>query len=246
MQSGASELYLDLLEKCLVNTIYEDPACDPWHKGFATSARHEGQDWPSVAHSMIGARRMHSLRTLCEDVLRRDVPGDFIETGVWRGGACIMMRGVLKAHDVRDRIVWVADSFEGLPPPSDQYIADRNDAHHTYRELAVSQDQVRKNFERYNLHDSQVRFLKGWFRDTLPSAPIERLAIARLDGDMYESTYDALTALYQRVSPGGYIIIDDYGAIAACALAVTNFRASRNIEAPLQTIDASGVYWQVP
>jgi len=72
--------------------------------------------------------------------------------------------------------------------------------------LAVSLERVQDNFRRYGLLDRQVRFLKGWFRDTLPAAPIERLAILRLDGDLYESTIQALGALHGKVSAGGVVM----------------------------------------
>ena len=91
--------------------------------------------------------------------------------------------------------------------------------------LMVGADQVRANFDRYGLLDDQVRFLEGWFADTLPMAPIEQLAILRLDGDLYESTMDALVPLYEKVSPGGFVIVDDYGAWEPCRKAVDDFRA---------------------
>ena len=84
------------------------------------------------------------------------------------------------------------------------------DQHATYDELRVSADQVRDNFGRYGLLSEQVVLLEGWFKDTLPTAPIEKLALLRLDGDMYESTIQTLDALYDKVSRGGFIIIDDY------------------------------------
>jgi O-methyltransferase len=155
---------------------------------------------------MIGSLRLDNLQDCIESVVRDNVPGDLIETGVWRGGATILMRGVLAAYGIADRIVWVADSFAGLPPPNPQaYPADAGDIHWTHRELAVSLKTVPESFARYGLLDDQVRFLVGWFRDTLPTAPIHRLAVARLDGDMYESTMDALVALYPKLSVGGYL-----------------------------------------
>jgi O-methyltransferase len=188
---------------------------------------------------------MLQLQRAAEFVLQKGIPGDFIETGVWRGGASIMMRAVLKAYGVTDRRVWLADSFQGLPPPNtDKYPADRDDALHTFANLAVSADTVRKNFARYDLLDEQVVFLEGWFKDTLPLAPIEKLAILRLDGDMYESTMDALTALYDKVSLGGFVIVDDYGLLANCRAAITDFRRSRRIEDRIYNIDNSGVFWQ--
>jgi O-methyltransferase len=94
------------------------------------------------------------------------------------------------------------------------------------------------------LLDEQVRFLEGWFRDTLPAAPIKRLAVLRLDGDLYESTIQALESLYDRLSTGGYVIIDDYGNVAGCRQAVHDFRARRGINEPIRPIDWAGVYWR--
>lgn len=207
--------------------------------------RSEGRNWSPIAHTMIGFKRLDNLQSCIEDVILKNVPGDFIETGVWRGGSTILMRAVLRAFGVTDRSVWVADSFEGLPSPNAQkYPEDRGDVHELYAPLAVSLEQVQENFRRYGLLDQQVKFLKGWFRDTLPNAPIERLAILRLDGDMYESTIDALTSLYSKVSTGGYVIVDDFGAVPACSKAVHDFRAQNSITDEIKTIDWTGVYWQ--
>lgn len=156
-----------------------------------------------------------------------------------------MMRGVLAAYGVRDRTVWVADSFAGLPAPDPaRWPADAGDSHHKATVLAVSEAEVRENFRRYGLLDDQVRFLPGWFRDTLPTAPIERLAVLRLDGDMYESTIEALNALYPRLSDGGFCIIDDYGAVEGCRRAVEDYRSSHQVEDPMIKIDLTGVYWR--
>jgi Macrocin-O-methyltransferase (TylF) len=240
-----SELYLDLLERCLLNTIYEDPPFGPWSgNSYQLERRRLGREWPSIAHTMIGQLRLNNFRRLIEYVLRRDIPGDIIETGVWRGGACIMARAVLKANDVSDRVVWVADSFEGLPPPEpDQYPADLGDKLFKYRELAVSLEEVQNNFKKYNLLDSQVKFLKGWFKNTLADAPIERLSVLRLDGDMYQSTIEAMNALYHKLHPGGFVIVDDYGPLAGCRKAIGDFRKHHNIADPIEDIDGTGVYW---
>jgi O-methyltransferase/8-demethyl-8-(2,3-dimethoxy-alpha-L-rhamnosyl)tetracenomycin-C 4'-O-methyltransferase len=237
-----NNLYLDLIEKCLLGTIYEDAPNDFWSVGkFDAATRAEGKDWPSQAHSMIGGKRLRNLRVLCEQALREQIPGDFIETGVWRGGACILMRAVLKAYEENTRRVWAADSFEGLPMP--EVPQDAGDKHHTYQQLAVSLEQVQDNFKKYGLLDNQVVFLKGWFKDTLKPAPIERLAVLRLDGDMYQSTMDSLESLYHKVSTGGFIIVDDY-ALPGCRAAITEFRGRQKRAEPLVEVDWSGVYWR--
>ena len=268
-----TELYLDIMKRCLMNLIYSGSEV----REFAPSRgykrlffnwfllpalrrsgarvvipyqydiqnRLNGTDWSPMAHTMIGRKRLDNLQNCIQHVLVNRIPGDFIETGVWRGGATIFMRAMLKAWGDTSRIVWVADSFEGLPEPDGlNYPKDRGDTHHTYSELAVSLQTVQENFRKYALLDDQVRFLKGWFKDTLPTAPIEKLAILRLDGDMYESTMDGLKNLYAKLSRGGFLIVDDYGAVPACKDAVHDFRRDNKISEEIIEIDWGGVYWQ--
>ncbi|HKQ38041.1 MAG TPA: TylF/MycF family methyltransferase [Verrucomicrobiae bacterium] len=266
----ARALYIELLKKCLTFWLWEGAdGSIQWNKptlvqravgkaakvikgDFAKGPRLstqelrlQGRDWPLLAHTMIGLKRMDNLQFCVEEVIKNNVPGDLIETGVWRGGATIFMRGILKAYGVADRRVWVADSFEGLPRPNEEkYAADQDDKHYTMTFLAVSMEEVKSNFSRYGLLDDQVCFLKGWFKDTLPTAPTNQLAVARLDGDMYESTMDALVSLYPKLSVGGYLIVDDYGAVPACRQAVEDYRSKMGIKEPIQDIDGLGAFWQ--
>jgi hypothetical protein len=245
----AADLYLDLMKKCLTDALYggDQPGPDARDPSLDHLVRFRGAphgQWPSHAHTMIGPARLDNLQACVEAVLGDDVPGDLIETGVWRGGATIFMRAILKAYAVRDRTVWVADSFRGLPQPdADRYPADAGDRLHTFTKLAVPLEVVRENFARYGLLDGQVRFLPGWFRDTLPAAPMTRLAVIRLDGDMYESTWVALHNLYPKLAPGGFVIVDDY-AHPPCRQAVGEFRQRHGIEDELHQIDWTGVYWR--
>jgi len=192
--------------------------------------RNEGKDWPYFGYTMAGHRRLENVQHCVADVLQQGIPGDLIETGVWRGGTTIFMRALLRAYNVTDRTVWVADSFEGLPAPT--AAQDQRDLSQTDF-LKVSVDQVKKNFEKFDLLDDQVQFIPGWFSDTLPTAPIQQLAILRIDCDLYSSTMDVLTTLYDRVSPGGYVIVDDYYSWPECQQAVTEFLDQRNINAEL-------------
>lgn len=205
-----------------------------------------GLDLPSNAETMIGLFRLDNLEHCITTAVKQGVPGDLAETGVWRGGASIFMRAVLKILGDTDRKVWLADSFEGLPKPdAANYPADRDLHLWALPQLAVSLSTVKANFARYGLLDEQVGFIEGWFRDTLPTAPIDKLAVLRLDGDLYESTIVALRSLYHKVSRGGFVIIDDYGAVPAARQAVDEFRATEKIVAPLCPVDWTGVYWQV-
>jgi hypothetical protein len=238
----AKYLYLDLMKKSLTNWIYGDTEkpvpMDP-------AKRIEGLDWPPTAHTMIGLKRLDNLQFCIEDVLTREVPGDIIECGVWRGGSAIFMRAVLKVNNVTNRIVYAADSFEGCPKPDlIKYPQEITAQALASPVLAVSLEEVKNNFDHYGLLDDQVTFLKGWFKDTLPHASIKQIAVLRLDGDMYESTMDSLVNLYPKVSVGGYIIIDDYGAIAACRQAVTDYRKQKGIGDIIMPIDLTGAFWR--
>jgi O-methyltransferase len=275
LEMDPTERYLDLLKGCLTRTLdgfgetylpvlphrgsWKHWAFEPVRRylerrdmqvirrvPFNATARAEGREWPAEAETMIGLARLDNLHRLIADVLRNGVPGDLAECGVWRGGATIFMRAVLAAYGDPDRLVWVADSFEGLPRPDlDRYPAERGDTHWRYEELAVGVEEVKRNFARYGLLDDRVRFLKGWFADTLPTAPITQLAVLRLDGDLYGSNIEVLEALYPKVSLGGYVIIDDYGNIPQCRQAIDDYRAAHDITAPLNRIDWAGVWWQV-
>lgn len=204
----------------------------------------EGRGWPVKAETMIGLKRLDNIEFCINQILKNGIPGDLIETGVWRGGATIFMKAVLKINDVNDRVIWVADSFEGLPVPDvTNYPADKGDRHYTIDELQVSMEQVRHNFQKYGLLDDNVKFLKGWFKDTLPAAPIKNLALLRIDGDMYESTMDALKNLYPKLSVGGYVIIDDF-LNESCVKAVEDYRKEHGINESITKIDWTGVFWQ--
>ena len=212
---------------------------------FSVEKRMNGEDWPLYADSMIGYKRMSNVQDCVISVIKNNVPGDFIETGVWRGGTVIFMRAILKAFDVTDRIVWAADSFEGLPEPEPgKYEADKDDVFYTFDELRISLDVVKSNFRKYDLLDDQVKFLKGWFKDTLPTAPIEKLAVLRLDGDMYESTMDGLVNLYPKLSVGGFLIVDDWGSVKGCQAAINDYRKKHNITEEIIPIDNEAVYWK--
>ncbi|MEH7456464.1 TylF/MycF family methyltransferase [Bacillus sp. JJ1127] len=244
-------MYLELLKKTILFEIWQEHEQDIMGSIFNRTMavdpeKHRmGEIWPQMAHSMIGRMRMDNLQMCMETVLKENIEGDFIETGVWRGGACIFMCGFLKVHGIEDRKVWLADSFQGLPPANEaKYPKDKLlNWLHTVDYLRASLEEVKNNFRKYNLLDDNVRFLKGWFKDTLPIAPIDKLAILRLDGDLYESTMDSLTNLYSKVSKGGVIIIDDY-ELDTCKPAVTDFRREYNITEPLIRIDNYAVYWR--
>lgn len=265
-RADGAELYLDLMKRCLTFLLWDardgpllelrpsrpiETLAHLARRLFrlirppSSSLRQFGLDWPAMALTMVGEVRLDNVQYCVEEVLRNGVPGDLIEAGVWRGGVPIFMRAILAARGDEERKVWVADSFEGLPSPNvKDYPADRGYDLSMWKSLAVPLKEVRANFERFGLLDDQVNFLPGWFKDTLPEAPITRLAVMRLDGDLYESTMDALVHLYPKLSPGGYAIIDDYRSAPPCQKAVDDYRRQHQITEAIITVDWSGVYWK--
>lgn len=215
-------------------------AMDP-RQWFLTARRN---DPPAL--TMAGEDALNNVQYCVEAALAMGVPGDLLEAGVWRGGLTILMRGLLAAHDVRDRKVWVADSFQGLPEVDPEVDPEDALAHELLAcvgGLSVSADEVREAFAGHDLLDEQVGFLEGWFNETLPG-PVESLAVLRLDGDYYGSTRDVLRSLYPKLSTGGFLIIDDYGLPVGCRRAVDEYRAEQGITAPLTMVNERIACWQ--
>lgn len=246
--------YLELLKRSLIDDLGPSPARAVLQAGGAVviepvaasdrGDRLTGRDWPANGVTMIGLTRLTDLQRCIERALADAVPGDVIETGIWRGGAAIFMRALLDLH-ASDRLVWAADSFAGLPPPdTTEFPADSDDIHHTIDFLAASLPEVEANFARYGISTERVRFLRGWFKDTLPKLTEQTWAVIRLDGDMYESTMQGLENLYPRLSPGGFVIVDDYGALTGCRQAVNDFRANNRITAAIKEVDWTGIHWR--
>ncbi len=196
--------------------------------------------------TLLSKERMDNLDECIQDVMKNDIPGDFIECGVWRGGACMLMRALLMEYGCKDRKVWVADSFQGCPRPDPQnYPLDGSCYPGTDGMLAVPLEVVRGNFQKYGLDDQQVVYWPGFFKDSLPACPIGKIAILRLDGDLYESTIQPLQYLYDKVSLGGWTIIDDYHHGPWAENATQDFLKSRGLEIQLsQTRDGTAAYWQ--
>ncbi|MCP8883381.1 TylF/MycF family methyltransferase [Devosia sp. XJ19-1] len=195
--------------------------------------------------SMIGPDRLDNVRWAVETVIAENIPGALIETGVWRGGACMMMKAVMTAYgELRD--LYVCDSFQGLPEmkegPDSSLPLNENPI------LAAPLDQVQSHFSRLDLLDDSVHFIEGWFADSMPQLRTngpKQIAVLRLDGDYYHSTKVVLDNLYDRVVPGGIVIIDDYFVYEQCAKAVEEYRHLHGVTQELHQIDFAGAWWRV-
>jgi O-methyltransferase len=209
--------------------------------GDGVRLRAAGMDWPLQGLTMVGLRRLDDLQACVETIAREDVEGDLIEAGSWRGGASMLMRATLDTLDEAGRTVYVSDSFEGFPEPDDPERAQ--DEWDAIDYLAVPLEQVQESFARLGL-DHGVQFVPGFFADTLPQLRGHRWSLVRIDGDSYESTRVALGALYPGLSNGGYVVVDDYGALEECRQAVDEFRIEQGIDEPLEEVDWTGVRWR--
>ena len=215
-----------------------------WQHSSDLEARAQGREFPVLGKTMVGFQRLGNVRECIDTILDEGIEGDIMEAGVWRGGTIVYMLGVLAARG-ETRTVWAADSFEGLPEPDlSTYPQDRDQWLHLEDGFAVSRSEVERTLDLYGFGKADVRYLEGWFKDTMPAAPVERLALLRLDGDYYESTIQVLDAMYEKVSPGGFVLVDDYGAIEACRQAVTDFRDRHGITDPIEQVDWTGVFWR--
>lgn len=258
MKPKLTKTYLqevEVLKRVLTDTIYEEGVRDKYFSGKITKKEKEkilstgvydsyvndGLVNPASAETMIGIPRLTNFQECIQNVIANKVEGDIIETGVFRGGACILAAFVVSKLK-SEKKVYVADSFEGLPKPDSKYPADENDEHHKMEFLKISVDEVKSNFKKYNLLSDSVCFIKGFFKDSLKKVPFKKLSVLRLDGDMYSSTYEALTLLYDKVTVGGYVIVDDY-FLPACKKAVDDFREQKEITDTIERIDWTGVYW---
>lgn len=229
--------YLELLKRAINNYLYlgKDTPFEEFEV-MDFSPIETGWLIPEIAqpHGMTATVQLNALQSMMYDVIMNNVPGDFIEAGVYKGGAAMFMRAFLKSNNITDRTVWAADSFEGIPVS--KKFSDIGDPVDEWTDRWVAPyDEVINNFRRYDLLDDQVKFLRGYFEDTLPDAPIGKLALARLDGDSYESTMDALEGIYPRMSEGGYVIVQDWH-LEFCRKAAIEFRKAHGIVDPINHI----------
>lgn len=199
----------------------------------------DGEVPPGIAYTTMGRQRLDHLER-CLDTIRGElVKGDLVECGASRGGGAIFLRAYLEAFEMQNRVVWVADPFQATPAP-----ASEEDAPAT-RELNLKGDLniVRDGFARFELLDDRVRFLQGSFDNTLPDAPIDKVALLRIDGSVAQSAHEALEALYDKIPLGGFVVVDSYGA-PGCRSAIDDFRARHKVDEQLERVGWGSVTWR--
>jgi hypothetical protein len=271
--SPAARLYLDLLKKCLTRQLFDDDDFDvtPRSSGLRGLLARGGVAWlasrelklvrrgqtdledkleglgrPAKAETMMGGRRLDFLERAILQVIAEGVPGDFFEAGCWRGGGAIFMLGALEALGQTDRRVWAADSFDGYPEPTaasgpiDRALWARRDY------FAVTRADFDRNVERYGVGRERLRVVEGFFDRSLPGAGVERLALIRIDIDGYEGTRAVLDELYPKLSPGGFVIVDEL-EVPGCKRAIDEHFARtgrREQIVPVPQRRPKAAYWR--
>jgi O-methyltransferase len=255
-----AERYLALLRRTLTRMDLGDEGTRPFAPAQTGNVgrqwspadpykRRKGRDWPRHAETMVGLERLGLVHGLLNMTRDAGIPGDWAECGVWRGGVSIYAAAwALVYHEPMH--VYCFDSFEGLPEGG-RYKQDEGDPHHTQNDIfAVGSAEVMQNFVRYDIPDFAWTAVRGFFRDSLPVWREEQgehpLRILRIDADMYEGTHDALMYLEPNVSPGGYIIIDDYGDVTACRTAVHDYLHNTGQRVDIEEFDHTCVWWRKP
>eukprot|EP01039_Chlorochromonas_danica_P002510 gene2510-2748_t len=213
-------------------------------KPFDARKRTEGVDFTFIGMSMAGAKRLRSVEHQLAEIRQNNIPGMVIETGVWRGGMDIFVRGILRAYHQAKVPVLLCDSFHGLPPGNAEL--NRGDMGWDRTPiLEIDARMVAQNFVRAGLMDDHVLFAKGFFNDSMPTVAkqVQQIALLRLDGDMYASTVDVVYHLYEKVVVGGFVVIDDWTGLPA-QVAMLDFFATHNHHPEVIPIDRIAVYWK--
>lgn len=226
----------------------QDVSATPGDRAIADAVRR---------HTMTGAARIHALLDAVAYVVRSDIPGAFVECGVWRGGSVLAMLLKLQDLGIRDRDVFLYDTFEGMTvPTAADTSAYEPSALSTWRQAAAegrrawerlfspavfNESDVRRLLLGSGYPPERLHFVKGPVEQTLPGTIPGDVALLRLDTDWYESTRHELEHLYPRLRRGGVLIIDDYGHWDGCRRAVDEY-FSRPDATPilLQRIDYTG------
>jgi len=191
-------------------------------------------------YTAVFVPRLVALYKLSEEINQRSVPGDIVECGVYNGGSAAIMASLCEKSPI-SRNVWLFDSFEGLPKPSDK---DGEEAPAYEGWCHGDLSKVKEVLRKLRIPESRVHIVKGWFQDTFPSAQIRDIAILHIDADWYESVKLCLEKFYDSVQPGGYIILDDYGDWEGCRIATDEFLKKRALDVKLIQVDYTGFYFQ--
>lgn len=197
-------------------------------------------------YSMVPAARLRLLYDLSKKIITEDVPGSIVECGTYNGGsAALMAYAQLRLSGERD--LWLFDSFEGLPPPTEN---DGSYERENYYKgwCGGTAEKVEEILKTIKFPRERLHIVKGWFENTFPreASKVKPIALLHVDADWYESVKICIETFYPMVSSGGYIVFDDYGTFSGCKKALHEYLDTHHIEVELQTRDNVGVYFKKP
>jgi O-methyltransferase len=233
-------------------------------KGSTTFLNNGGDQWSMaknifhiMPYSLVGVGGLEVTYRAVKDVCERNIRGDLIELGVARGGCAALMASIAFNKEICgeiDRKLWLFDSYEGLPDPTDMdFNPDLGDGTGDHArplpkgsclgQLNEVQDLM---FKKNDFPKEKIEFIKGWFDKTVPvtKKDIQEIAVLRIDGDWYESTKCCLENLYENVTAGGYVIIDDYQSCYGCKRAVDEFIQNRRLNPDIKFDGRGGCYFK--
>jgi O-methyltransferase len=191
---------------------------------------------------MVSLQRLRMLDQLVRQIDGQGVLGDVVECGTYNGGSAAVLARVA-CRSPLNRHIWLLDSFAGMPPAGSR----DGPAAAAYAGLCCgSLESVRTVLRKVSVPDHAVTAVPGWFQDTLPKFPVSKIALLHIDADWYDSVFICLDQLFDRVSPGGFIVLDDFGYWQGCREAWQDFQTLRGLSIPLIGVDGIGVYMQKP
>lgn len=203
-------------------------------------------------YTMTSWQRLYNLHAVVRHIVNSNVPGDFVECGVWRGGSMMMVALTLLALGKTDRRLVLFDTFEGLPKPDETLDVDvwgnrGIDGWRPHRKTDESSDwayasleEVRANMKSTGYPMDKVVFVKGMVEDTIPAQSPDTIAMLRLDTDWYSSTKHEMDHLYPRLSRNGVLILDDYGHFKGARQAVDEYFKALQAPPMLTRVDYAG------
>jgi O-methyltransferase len=200
--------------------------------------------------TMTSHERISALCHAVRYATKHNIPGDIVECGVWRGGSMMAAALTLLREQDLTRTLYLFDTFEGMPPPTELDRAARSgkSAALLLEEADESSliwahaplDDVRANLASTNYPADRIRFIRGRVEDTIPREAPHNIVILRLDTDWYASTRHELIHLYPKLSVGGVLVVDDYGHWEGARKAVDEYINDNRLPILLQRIDYTG------
>ena len=208
-------------------------------------------------HTMTSPERLLALCRAVDYIEQNAISGDIVECGVWRGGSMMAAVQTLNQRGSHDRRLWLYDTFDGMSEPTEDDVdfmgntatrlldeQSRDDATSVWCRSQL--DEVKNNLRSCGYPEQNTTYVQGKVEETIPTQQPEQIAILRLDTDWYESTRHEMIHLFPRLSPGGVLIVDDYGHWEGCRRAIDEYLSDNEIPLLLNRIDYTGrigVYW---